>query len=320
VFSLVRRPLLVGTASVLLALCSSGASFSCAEAELVRLDPATGDREGSVVLGDPTTVGHVAIGQDTVWLAAACKLVEVDIDASEVVEEGDDRDACGPIVYGAGAAWRLSGRELVKHDPATGDEVRSRVPGRIDPELLAEGMDLAAGPQGVLVANPADCSVTRFGSGDLQATRRGRLPRCRGFWIRAMAVALGSSAVWVSVEHSRFLYRLDAGTLAIERHLRLRDRPRDIAATGDSLWVATDRGRLIRVDPASGQALRSIDLGGGSLSHVAAGGGGIWATNYDGDAVFRVDAGDLQVSEHEVHEPAGIAVSGREVWVSALAD
>jgi hypothetical protein len=34
--------------------------------------------------------------------------------------------------------------------------------------------------------------------------------------------------------------------------------------------------------------------------------------------LFRVDNRDLQVNKLELHQPAGIAVSGREVWVSAV--
>jgi cation diffusion facilitator CzcD-associated flavoprotein CzcO len=39
---------------------------------------------------------------------------------------------------------------------------------------------------------------------------------------------------------------------------------------------------------------------------------------YDDGAVFRVDDRDLQVNKFELRQPAGIAVSGREVWVSAV--
>jgi streptogramin lyase len=73
----------------------------------------------------------------------------------------------------------------------------------------------------------------------------------------------------------------------------------------------------VAVDPASAEPIRTVDLGS-SLSHVAAGAGAVWATSYDGDAVFRVDNRDLQVNKLELHQPAGIAVNGREVWASAV--
>jgi streptogramin lyase len=309
----------MGAALSLLAVCTSGASCNRAGAELVRLDPASGDRADSIDLGDPTTIGHLTIGDGKVWLAA-CGLVEVDIDQAEVVQSDDGPTACGPIAYGAGAVWRVVGRELVKLDPSTGEEASARLPGRVDPDLVAEGVDLAAGPEGVFVANPSDGSVTRFDPG-LNMIRRVRLPLAgRGYWIRAMAISVRSGELWVSDEHARSLYRLDPRSLALERRLRLTDRPRDITVAGEAVWVATDRGRLVSVDPRSAETIRSVDLDSGSLSHVAAGGGAIWVTSYEDDAVFRVDATDLQPKELELHQPAGIAVSGRQVWLSAVDD
>jgi streptogramin lyase len=317
-FSLARQPAVVGAALLLLALSTSGASFNCAEAELVRLDPATGDRAESIGLGDPTTIGHLAIGGGDVWLGA-CGLVQVDTEDAEIVASNHDMDACGPIAYGAGAVWRVAGRELVKLDPSTGEKARARVPGQVDQDLVTEGIDLAAGPEGVFVANPGDGSVTRFEPGALRPTRRVRLPAAgRGFWVRAMALAARPGELWVSDEHAHSLYRLDPHSLALERHLRLPDRPRDVAIARGTVWVATDRGQLCSVDRASAETVRCVDLGGRSLSHAATGAGTIWVTSYDDDAVFRIDADDLSVTELEVHQPAGIAVSGHEVWVSAV--
>ena len=315
--SLARRLILMGAALSLLALCTSGASCNGAGAELVRLDPTSGDRTDSIEVGDPTTIGHLAIGDGKVWLAA-CGLVQIDIDEAEVVQSNDDPAACGPIAYGAGAVWRVMGRELVKLDPSTGEQASARLPGRVDRDVVAEGVDLAAGPEGVFVANPSDGSVTRFDT-DLNMTRRVRLPLAgRGYWIRAMAIAARPGELWVSDEHARSLYGLDPRSLALERRLPLPDRPRDIAIAGEAVWVATDRGRLVSMDPRSAETIRSVDLGSGSLSHVAAGGGAIWVTSYEDDAVFRVDATDLQRRELELHQPAGIAANGRQVWLSAV--
>jgi streptogramin lyase len=310
-----RRTLVYGALLVLL-LGTSGASFTCADAELVRLDPGTGDRAEAVEVGDPTMIGHLAVGDGEVWLER-CGPIRVGIEDREVVRSEDDGRPCGPIAYSSGSVWRLSGRELVKLDPVTG-EAHTRLPGRVLLDLVVEGMDLAAGPQGVFVANPGDCSVSRFEPADLKLTRRVRMPAaCRGFWVRAMSLAAGSGGVWVSDGYSRTLYRLDPRHLAVSRRLRLRDRPRDVAIGRDAVWVATDRGRLVAVNPLTAAVIRSIDLEN-SLSHVATGAGATWVTSYDGDAVFRVDSGDLQVNKLELHQPAGIAVSGRQVWVSAV--
>jgi streptogramin lyase len=307
----------MGAALSLLALCTNGASCNGAGSELVRLDPATGDRADSIDLGDPTRIGHLAIGNGKVWLAA-CGLVQIDIDQAEIVRSNDDPAACGPIAYGVGAVWRVLGRELIKLDPSTGEQADARLPGRVDADVVTEGLDLAAAPEGVFVANPSDGTVTRFGPG-LNVMRRVRLPLAgRGYWVRAMAIATGPGALWVSDEHARSLYGLDPRSLALERRLRLPDRPRDIVIAGQAVWVATDRGRIVSVDSRSGKTIHSVDLGSGSLSHVAAGDGAIWVTSYEDDAVFRVSARDPQPRELEVHQPAGIAVNGRQVWVSAV--
>lgn len=241
-----RRSILMGAAVSLLALCTSGASFNCAEAELVRLDPASGDQADSVELGDPTTIGHLAIGDGKVWLAA-CGL-------SSIARSG--RSGRG---HGGRRPCRGTGGRLRRER-----ERRQRNPVRPGPAHDPEGAAALGGPR-VLDS----CDGDHGGAGRVVGLGRAR-------------------------PHS---VRPRSSEPRLERRLRLPDRPRDIAIAGESVWVATDRGRLVSVDPRSAETIRSVDLDSGSLSHVAAGAGAIWATSYDDDAVFRVGATDLQPTE-----------------------
>jgi YVTN family beta-propeller protein len=67
--------------------------------------------------------------------------------------------------------------------------------------------------------------------------------------------------------------------------------PWGVLLAGDSLWVATFFDHDVRrLDPATGASRARIPLGGAGTS-LAAADGQVWAANFDGNRVVRVDTG-----------------------------
>ena len=89
------------------------------------------------------------------------------------------------------------------------------------------------------------------------------------------------------------------------------------AAAAGSLWVATDRGRLVRIDPRTNRVTLRKSIGRGACA-VTAGAGAIWVTNYRRSTVLRVDLRTARVRAVAVDAAPfdALVVFGR-LWVTA---
>ena len=89
------------------------------------------------------------------------------------------------------------------------------------------------------------------------------------------------------------------------------------AAAAGSLWVVTDRGRLVRIDPRTNRVTLRKSIGRGACA-VTAGAGAIWVTNYRRSTVLRVDLRTARVRAVAVDAAPfdALVVFGR-LWVTA---
>jgi streptogramin lyase len=92
---------------------------------------------------------------------------------------------------------------------------------------------------------------------------------------------------------------------------------RRLVLADGALWLlATHRARLVRIDLRTG-ARRKIPLEGEASGDMAASGRFLWVTLPGDDKVVRVDMRTGNFATTEVgHGPAGIAISGEDVWVA----
>jgi DNA-binding beta-propeller fold protein YncE len=57
------------------------------------------------------------------------------------------------------------------------------------------------------------------------------------------------------------VWRLDANAVQLTSVLHLRQGPKTIAVGASAVWTANDDGTVSRIDPATGQLVRTIPLG-----------------------------------------------------------
>lgn len=78
------------------------------------------------------------------------------------------------------------------------------------------------------------------------------------------------------------LFELDPSTGRLATVVRIADNPWDIAVGEGAVWVLTQHGTVVRVDPATSSPVRTIPLGRPPLvvypNEIAAGEGAVWVT------------------------------------------
>lgn len=224
-----------------------------------------------------------------------------------------------PVVAdGLGAIWAVDGvGEVHRLDRRTG-RVRARISvgGRLFNVWIGAGsvwtMDDGAG------------TVVRIDPGTNRVTAR--LPVGDG----PSDIAFAGGAAYVINHRTRVLVRIDLGSGRVEPVATLPgDAPERLELLGGRLWV-TGRGTdLFEVDPASGDVLRTIEIGASGVD-LAVARGAVWVPVRTGAAdprgfptiarVVRIDPGTGAVTtvvrargRVDVH---GIASDGRTVWLA----
>jgi YVTN family beta-propeller protein len=137
--------------------------------------------------------------------------------------------------------------------------------------------------------------------------------------LRPGPLATGAGLVWVGNLQDRSLTRIDADQRAVLGTVSLQDRtPTGLAVGGGAVWVAHGlRGELSQVEPQFGRQLRTITVAGRSpTGSVAVGAGYVWAAFGDSTlARIRPGADRPDGTALTGAIPAGVAVTGRSVWV-----
>jgi DNA-binding beta-propeller fold protein YncE len=150
-----------------------------------------------------------------------------------------------------------------------------------------------------------------------------RLPKCcHGL----RDVTVGAGAVWLADTSERVI-RISKRTGTPTGSINLGVIPTALAAAYGSVWAASsgfDSPRLTvwRIDPGTLRVTQAISIGKAdsflATVDVAAGAGAIWATNYDGGNLVRIDpkSGAVVARIHIGRHPRGIAVGAHRVWVA----
>ena len=93
--------------------------------------------------------------------------------------------------------------------------------------------------------------------------------------------------------------------------------PRWFAADDRSLWVHEPTS-LVRVDLATSAVTGQVPLDWMEYGYVTTGAGAVWQTDYENDALLRIDpvAGKVVASIPVGLQPLGVAVTAGAVWVA----
>jgi YVTN family beta-propeller protein len=153
-----------------------------------------------------------------------------------------------PTLAAFGSVWVVNPDGFVSRmDARTGRRLASVDVGN-DPSAIA------AGAGSIWVTNRADGTVTRIDPATLVTTT---IPVGHG----PAGVAVGDG-VWIANAADDAVVRVDVETNARTGFTNLGESPTAILATPTALWVTTDGGAVMRLDPRSGRVRQTIRLGG----------------------------------------------------------
>jgi DNA-binding SARP family transcriptional activator len=152
------------------------------------------------------------------------------------------------LAYGAGSLWVASqDMRLVRLDPATG-------------RLLAR-LSHPFGPQSLAVGYGSLWIGLAARAGVMRASESRPSARIVPIGGRAVSVATGAGSVWALTPDTAELWRIDPRNDAVTGKLHL-PTAQAVVTAGDSVWVTTMNGSLLRIDPRRLTIVRRILLAG----------------------------------------------------------
>ncbi len=87
--------------------------------------------------------------------------------------------------------------------------------------------------------------------------------------------------VWVGSHFTRSVRGIDTGSGETLAMIDLPADPNDLVIAAGKVWVGTDDGDLLAIDPQSGEAGDPLHIGG-PIEHIAAGGGRLFVAHFGG--------------------------------------
>jgi DNA-binding beta-propeller fold protein YncE len=276
-----------------------------------------------LALGGPAAIAYA---DGTLWCAVrpaggrlVGSLVQVDTASGRVTGAPEPlpvSDHPYLLAVVGGNVWVGGGDRLWRIDPATGAVAATvQLEGRLT--ALTPGL----GDLWATVVSPSRGRLLRLdaSSGDLIADARvGPAPS---------ALTVVPRQVWVTDAQRQTVTRFDVRRGVITRGaavaLPLSDRraPTQVTAYAGLVWVY-ERGRVIRIDPATATVVGTSTVAPAAGGTIAAGSGGIWVITqtrrYNHGAVRLLDGRSglgigrrITIGGH----PAAMATDGRSLWV-----
>jgi DNA-binding beta-propeller fold protein YncE len=229
----------------------------------------------------------IAAGEGSIWVADSRRgtVTEVEAGYDRIVRRialppaprrGTPRPGVRPrprsgLAVAAGAVWVTNGSSRLTRVEAASGAVR-RLPAGAALHAVAAGAGavwaLSSTASAVLRVDPASGAITD------------RIPIARPGAESPfpIGIAAGTRSVWVLNANTATLTQIDARTRGVVTTVPIGvDRvPTDVAAAGETVWVANGDGSASRVDTGAAEA-RTVWVGE-SLERVAAAPGRVWLT------------------------------------------
>jgi DNA-binding beta-propeller fold protein YncE len=218
-----------------------------------------------------------------------------------------------------GAAWVVNSGDctISRIDPSTGrvqapsSGAFNRCPGDLTFATVAEGRLWVLLQQGlddtvILAKDPSTGqTLTSFQVGGWVLNPHGNPGD--------LAVEAGAVAVWVALESSDEVRRIDATTGKLLDRKSF-PRPTALAVDGQTLWLATADGRLHSIDTGTG--VDRVRATTEPVRRIWVGQGGVWLLTADGK-ILRLDrrTGRILAQVPGSFQAADLAVGAEGVWV-----
>ncbi len=233
---------------------SPEAIWACGPDGLVRIDPATNEVVATVDFDAALVVSRLAYGADSVWAFATATVgpdlvVRVDPATNTIAATIELYRTAGTMAFGFDALWVTSPADdqLLRIDPAT-NAVEEWSDGLQAPGLVIVGAD-ALWVSLLFEENPQsdedDVTVVRINpkTGDVMASIATGAALATSFGMTATA-----DAIWVRGSDP-LVVRIDPATNEVVERIDGRGGPGDVAVAFGSVWVTTERGEVIRLEP-----------------------------------------------------------------------
>ena len=255
-------------------------------------------------------VWGIASAGDTLWVEGDSALHQLDGGTGEVLQE---LHGFWPRVVGD-TLWYQRDDEIVAANAATGAEIAAYRPPTLRGTTVEDGVLWVAGEDGILTSVDLETN---------QVLSEIKLPEGEPKWVEPWA-----DAIWVVIDGSDVVVRVDPatgeiigeteagrrphsvavgfGSLWVTEHgdtelLRLDSRGRvqakirgpginvAIAITDDAVWAASPGG-VMEIDPSTNEVLREIKLGSGDFYALAVSHESLWLTTGPSGKVFQIPA------------------------------
>jgi streptogramin lyase len=287
---------------------------------VVAIDPATGRIAEVIGVGADPLLLRVAGDRIWTLDLGPGTLSRIDPATSERSDVGLDGDAVGIAADGNDLWVAVNGRFLTRLDGTTG-AVGSSLELADEPIFALRDAGFLAVADGiawltvpVLGQSSAPHSLWRVDLDGGGVTTRYPLPR------DPLSPIVAFGAVWVPALGSRGLVRIDLAT-SEATEIRLDDLPLSIAAGADALWVALEQSRSVaRLDPVDGSVIATIAVDSRARG-VAVGGGAVWAATEAGLVMVDPPSNAVTrriplVDETRGRGGIGVAYLDERIWVS----
>jgi streptogramin lyase len=248
-------------------------------AELVRIDPTTGKRVATILIGRTgPDFGAAAAGGAFVWAAAGNHVIRVDATHANAVKRAVLPGEAATLTLGPGSVWLASIGEqrnmITRLDPAT-LAVRARIPLTFQPVALAAGLGSVwlASPSGLWRIDPTNDHI-------VPAPDPVALPA---------SLAVAANRLWV-IEQDRRAASIDrAGR--VRTQIALPFSPGALAVTPGRIWVTNNcgcrTGKLAVLDTHTRRLLADRTIGETPVD-VAPDRGSVWVATFADETVSHV--------------------------------
>ena len=233
---------------------SPEAMWACGPDGLVRIDPVTNTVVATIELDAALAVTRIAYGAGSVWAFATASVgpdlvVRVDPATNAVTATIELGRTAGTLAFGFEALWVTGPTDdlLLRVDPET-NAVETWTEGIETPGVVAIGQDaiwVSLHAEHGFQAGPNEPAVVRIdpATGDVLASvvTSGSLGDEGG-------LATTGDAIWVRAPEP-WLARIDPATNEVVEVIDTVSGPGDVTVAFGSVWVTTERGDLIRLEP-----------------------------------------------------------------------
>ncbi|HKP17962.1 MAG TPA: YncE family protein [Gaiellaceae bacterium] len=211
------------------------------------------------------------------------------------------------LAYGAGSVWAANkdGGTVSRIDPRT-DRVVATV------RVGGQPWGLAFDGRSLWVGNYAAGTISRIDPRTNRVAARVRVGTA------PIALAYGRGALWVADYSTPALFRVGPRAGKVAARYPIPGAHLDVLPRPSGIWLASESGELTVFDPGRRRVTHRL-TGGADTTFVEACGAALWATNFEGTVVWRVDERRAAVTKRVRvgRRAAGIACARGSVWVAS---